>query len=617
MRRDMWSSERNGEEDPASRRGLSHHRTRSWAYVLAVMLCSTAEAGSKNGPRYAPHEPLKLLANKVGPFNNPSETYEYYSLPFCSRSKKKRHEDFGERLVGNRKTVSPYEITFLDNVPWRLLCEQAFSRKELKMFTKAIENDYYFEMFIEDLPMWGYVGEVEGEDVLLGHLETVRRYVYPHLHFSIGYNGEQVVSVNVSTNPQRKVDITDEFDGTEVAFSYSVEWVPRPDLAWENRMSRYHDSRFLPGTFEIHWLSIINSFVLVLLLTAFLTIIMMRVLKNDFSRYMEVEEDEMGEDETGWKLINGDVFRFPPASNALCALVGAGAHLFCVTFLLLLCAVTNCFVPTKRGAILTAMIVLYALASPVAGFTSARLYRQLGGEAWLSNALLATLAFPVPLALVFVWVNSVALAHGSSAALPFVAIIIVVALFALVAFPLSIGGAILGRQMAVDFRAPCRTTRVPREIPAETPWYRLPPAQMFMAGFLPFSAIYIELHYIFASVWGHKIYTLFGILFLAFVMLVVVTAFITVSLIYFQLAREDYRWWWRSLLCGGATGAFIYAYSFFYFFNRSSMDGMIQGSFYFGYMAIISYAFFLMLGFIGFASSLAFVKHIYSVVKAD
>ena len=42
-----------------------------------------------------------------------------------------------------------------------------------------------------------------------------------------------------------------------------------------------------------------------------------------------------------------------------------------------------------------------------------------------------------------------------------------------------------------------------------------------MAGFLPFSAIYIELHYIFASLWGLKIYTLFGILFLAFIMLII------------------------------------------------------------------------------------------------
>jgi hypothetical protein len=84
-----------------------------------------------------------------------------------------------------------------------------------------------------------------------------------------------------------------------VAFSYSVEWVAKPELAWKDRMSRYHDSRFLPGSFEIHWLSIINSLVLVLLLTAFLTIILMRVLKNDFTRYMDVEEDEMGEEESG------------------------------------------------------------------------------------------------------------------------------------------------------------------------------------------------------------------------------------------------------------------------------------------------------------------------------
>jgi hypothetical protein len=73
-------------------------------------------------------------------------------------------------------------------------------------------------------------------------------------------------------------------------FSYSVEWIHQPWLTYENRMKRYEDSAFLPTTFEIHWLSVINSFVLVLLLTAFLAIILMRILKKDFSRYMEVDE---------------------------------------------------------------------------------------------------------------------------------------------------------------------------------------------------------------------------------------------------------------------------------------------------------------------------------------
>lgn len=94
---------------------------------------------------------------------------------------------------------------------------------------------------------------------------------------------------------------------------------------------------------------------------------------------------------------------------------------------------------------------------------------------------------------------------------------------------------------------------------------------MVMAGFLPFSAIYIELYYIFASIWGHKVYTIYSILFIVFLILIVVTAFITVALTYFQLAVEDHRWWWRSFLCGGSTAFFVLGYCFFYYHYRQVM----------------------------------------------
>ena len=32
---------------------------------------------------YKVHEAVPLYANKVGPFPNPSETYQYFDLPFC------------------------------------------------------------------------------------------------------------------------------------------------------------------------------------------------------------------------------------------------------------------------------------------------------------------------------------------------------------------------------------------------------------------------------------------------------------------------------------------------------------------------------------------------------
>jgi len=118
-------------------------------------------------------------------------------------------------------------------------------------------------------------------------------------------------------------------------------------------------------------------------------------------------------------------------------------------------------------------------------------------------------------------------------------------------------------------------------------------------------------------VWGHKAYTLFGILFLAFALLTVVTSFIVVALTYNQLAAEDWRWWWRSFHSGGSVGLFIYAYCFFYYYSYSDMSGVLQTTFYFGYMAVVAFGFWLMMGAVGFYSSLFFVRYIYARVKTD
>ena len=63
-----------------------------------------------------------------------------------------------------------------------------------------------------------------------------------------------------------------------------------PEVKYEDRMKRYADHNFLPTSFEIHWFSLTNSVVLVILLTGFLAVILVKILKKDFSRYMEVDE---------------------------------------------------------------------------------------------------------------------------------------------------------------------------------------------------------------------------------------------------------------------------------------------------------------------------------------
>mmetsp|Transcript_102914 Transcript_102914/g.249998 ORF Transcript_102914/g.249998 Transcript_102914/m.249998 type:complete len:119 (-) Transcript_102914:156-512(-) len=117
--------------------------------------------------------------------------------------------------------------------------------------------------------------------------------------------------------------------------------------------------------------------------------------------------------------------------------------------------------------------------------------------------------------------------------------------------------------------------------------------------------------------WGHKIYTLFGILFIAICLVVLVTGFITIALTYFQLAVEDHRWWWRSFASGGSIGMFVYAYCFYYYYNRTEMYGFQQTASFFGYMALGSFALFLALGCVGFMSSLFFVRFVYKSIRVD
>eukprot|EP00775_Hariotina_reticulata_P013476 gene13476-13602_t len=568
---------------------------------------------------YKAGEHVVLYANKVGPFHNPSETYQYYTLPFCLPKDGKQYvtEDLGEVLEGDRLVNTPYDIKFKQDVENHVLCAMKLDAKDLDKLRLAVRRDYYFQMFFDDdLPVWGFLGKTEKHRNKSGNEET-SYFLFTHFHFDIAYNDDRVIELNVSTaasDPKKTRDITTG-DSLDVQFSYSVKWKP-VTTPFSDRMDRYSRYSFLPQHLEIHWFSIINSCVTVLLLTGFLTTILLRVLKNDFMKY--TRDDEMGEaeEETGWKYLHGDVFRFPPNINLFSAMVGVGTQILVIALCVFGLALVGMFYPYNRGAMLSACVVLYALTAGISGYVSGLWYKMMGGRNWVSNVLLVSVLFCGPLLAVFSFLNTIAWVQGSTQALPFGTICIIIIIWALVTFPLTVLGGIAGKNSKEEFNAPCRTTKFPREVPP-LPWYREAPAQMVMAGFLPFSAIYIELYYIFASIWGHKVYTIYSILFIVFIILIIVTAFITMALTYFQLAVEDHRWWWRSFLCGGSTAMFVLGYCFFYYHFRSEMHGVLQTSFFFGYNAIACFAFFLLLGSIGWRASLLFVRSIYRAIKCE
>ncbi|CAD6341335.1 unnamed protein product [Miscanthus lutarioriparius] len=446
-------------------------RPRPRRLVLLTLAAASGVAADGSDHRYKMNEPVPLYANKVGPFHNPSETYRYFDLPFCSPEKvREKSEALGEVLNGDRLVDAPYKLDFRFEVESKAVCSKKLTIEDVVKFRNAVAKDYYFQMYYDDLPLWG-------------------------------------VPCN---NPHA-------------------------------------------------------------------------VLKNDFVKYAHDEEAADDQEESGWKYIHGDVFRFPKNKSLFSAALGTGTQLFALTTFIFLLALVGVFYPYNRGALFTALVVIYALTSGIAGYIATSFYCQLEGTNWVRNLLLTGCLFCGPLLLTFCFLNTVAIAYSATAALPFGTICVIVLIWTLVTFPLLVLGGIADGNGWV----------------------------------LPFSAIYIELYYIFASVWGHRIYTIYSILFIVFIILLIVTAFITVALTYFQLAAEDHEWWWRSFLCGGSTGFFVYGYCLYYYYARSDMSGFMQTSFFFGYMACICYAFFLMLGMVGFRAALFFVRHIYKSIKCE
>ena len=555
-----------------------------------------------------------MFLAQVGPFHNPSETYMYFDLPFCEPKDGKQHklEALGEVLQGDRLVNTPYTIHFKEDKENEHLCTTTLNKEDVEAFRKAVMHDYYFQMYFDDLPLWGFVGKVE--KILRPDKTEIRYFLFTHVHFEVSFNEDRVIEINVSTDPLRTIDIT-EPESVTADFSYSVKWKPST-IPYEKRMDKYSRYSFLPQHLEIHWFSIINSCVTVLLLTGFLGTILMRVLKNDFLKYTRDDEAIDEQEETGWKYIHGDVFRFPQYPNLFCAIIGCGTQILVMVLCVFLLSLVGVFYPYNRGALLTALVVLYALTAGIGGYVASCHFKLMGGTNWVRNNILTGCLFCGPFFVMFCFLNTVAIAYRSTAALPFGTIVIIIFIWALVTFPLTVLGGIGGKNSKYEWNPPTRTTKFPREIPP-LPWYRHTIPQMLMAGFLPFSAIYIELYYIFASVWGHKVYTIYSILFIVFIILVIVTAFITIALTYFQLAVEDHHWWWRSVMCGGSTGFFVYGYCFYYYGFRSDMSGFMQTSYFFGYMGMICYAFFLMLGSIGYRASSLFVHHIYKAIKCE
>ncbi|KAF2899097.1 hypothetical protein ILUMI_07086 [Ignelater luminosus] len=429
---------------------------------------------------YEDNEEVVLWMNTVGPYHNRQETYAYFSLPFCVGSKETishYHETLSEALQGVELEFSGLDIEFKADVPKTQYCGVQLNDEKYKAFVYAVKNHYWYQMYIDDLPIWGIVGEVTDSNY----------YIWTHKKFEIGYNGKQIVDVNITS--EDKVLLTPT---AKLTFTYEVIW-KRSDVKFEDRFDKYLDPNFFQH--RIHWFSIFNSFMMVIFLVGLVSMILMRTLRKDYARYSKDEDmDDMERDlgdEYGWKQVHGDVFR--PASHALLfsALIGAGHQLTTVVFCVIIFAILGDLY-TERGSLLSTTIFVYAATSPVNGYFGGSLYARMGGKIWIRQMLVSAFMLPALVCGTAFCINFIAIYYHASRAIPFGTMVAVTCICLFVILPLTLVGTVLGRNLAGQPDYPCRINAVPRPIP-EKKWFMEPGVIILLGGVLPFASIFIEM----------------------------------------------------------------------------------------------------------------------------
>jgi len=660
---------------------------------------------------------VPVLVNKAGPYANPSETYNYARLPFCRPRPEERPRrewgGLGEVLLGNQLEDSQLDDAVRFGVPAEAarVCSQTLSEEDAAGFRRLVQQQYWYEWFVDGLPVWGFVGEMrpppdeagaEGagggqgagmavahgdgggaggaaaarnkltrggakasaSDLLLeprAHGPPMQVWVYTHRQLDVATNGHHIVHVNMTSTNARLAEA-----GADLSFTLGVSWA-QTHVPFSERFERYLDAGFFEH--RVHWFAVANSFLMVLFLVAVVSAILARALRADLlagrgaaaarsgggagngggsGADLEALERDLAE-ETGWKLLSGDVFRAPPRLDLLCACTGTGAQLAAMAAAGTAAALLGAL-HEDRGAVLTALLASYALASLLGGYVSGAMYARRGGQRWPRAMLLTVSLFPALVAGAGALLNAVAVAYGSLAATPATTAVAVLALWALLAVPLGAVGTLLGRARAAAAAAaaggggaggggkgagggaggggpggaagggvpaaPCRVKRIPTPIPPR-PWYASRAALALAAGALPFASIFTELFFVYASLHGFRVYYVFGFLALAELCFCLVAALMAVVSTFALLQREDWRWPWAAFGSGASAGAYVAVYLAYYFARHTRMHGALQVAFFFGYGLVTAAGIALLAGSVAYGAAAWFVWTIYSQAKND
>lgn len=421
-------------------------------FIVLICLISLTSAGIiKDIYTYKANDAVEVTVGSM----NSIETqipFDYYYLDICRPNKTTiETENLGDILTGDIAHRTNYQFQIGVDQFCQTLCTKTFKERDVDLMNWMISRNYTVNWYVDKLPAglkhvyMDQKGQLEKVEihylggVPLGYQEeaaadSYKTKIYNHYTFVIQLHdeGEQrytIVGFNmlpfsIYQTPEsgkkcgmNKVEIQKNFrvekqglTTGDILFTYDIVYEfskVKFSSRWDHYLHLQNDN--------IHWYSLINSSLIILIFSFIVLQIFLRALKRDIDIYNTRVTGEDFIDEFGWKQVCNDVFRKPPYRMLLSSLIGSGIQLCSMVVYTLIFAIIGFLTPEKRGALLMIMILLFVFMGVFAGYYSARFYKMFGGREWLKNSLLTAFLYPGVLFGIFLILNIFFWLEGSSA----------------------------------------------------------------------------------------------------------------------------------------------------------------------------------------------------------
>ncbi|CAJ1962871.1 unnamed protein product [Cylindrotheca closterium] len=559
-----------------------------------------------------------------------------------------RHAPFKDTNLGAKlegyseayKRLDMIEFNVKQDVPCTVVATTELPVQKIKFLRQLVQKRYRMHLSLDKLPMLMRSRElnyaVKGMPVGFEAPQqyAINRYpenlfLYNHWRFTVTYHEDpslfegvritgfdvHPVSIahnlpescsgnQVENNPDTYLSLPDSGTPKTVTFSYQIDWV-QSELIWDDRWDVYFLG--LPDV-AIHYYSMLNSVICMVVLAAVIATALIRVFRKDLAGGTKKDN--------GWKHLRGDVFRKPESPMLLSIMVGNGAHILVaslITMILNICHVINTMV---TGDALTGFVFVYALTSSLGGYVSARLYKLCGGQNLKRNALLTSTVLSGSMVLVFCLFNMASDAIGSSCS-DSLSVAELILLWGCISVNLCYLGAQLGeRAPCIEMPANAETNDTVRPIP-NSRWMKYKKLSVLICGMICFGVLYVELHFLMTAIWLNVTYLGLGYMLTVTLMVTVICAECTLCVCYYQLNSEDHEWWWTAFWNGASVGGYIGLFALNYRFQSLELVGFYSNLAYFTCMFLATVCIGMVCGSIGFLSCLWFTRTMYSAINSD